>query len=134
MSRFKEIPIGSKFGQWTVLSFHGKRGKCHASYWNCRCDCGYEYPIDGYALRNGKSLRCIKCVNKIAVPLAINTNSKKALKYSGDGKGALRDLYKSYKFTATRRGLVFDISLELFSTLTKQPCHYCNRPPSSKAK
>ena len=51
---------GQRFGLWTVLrrdtskSTTSKRG----ARWICRCDCGTEKSVLGYALRTGRSISC----------------------------------------------------------------------------
>jgi hypothetical protein len=54
------IPIGTKFGRWTVIADAGsailpqKRGH----YWLCRCKCGIERKISGSSLASGGSKSC----------------------------------------------------------------------------
>lgn len=49
--------IGQRFGRWTVLEPSNSRwGK--GAFWLCRCDCGTEHVVNGYALRSGRSLSC----------------------------------------------------------------------------
>jgi hypothetical protein len=47
---------GMKIGKWTVVSFWGTPksmgiGKSTVAMWNCICDCGNEYVVDGSSLR-----------------------------------------------------------------------------------
>ena len=51
---------GQKFGRLTVLSRSENRKE--RTYWLCRCDCGKEISVYGYALKSGntRSCGCIK--------------------------------------------------------------------------
>jgi hypothetical protein len=50
--RFQDIS-GKRFGTWTVISRASRR-----DYWECRCDCGTERPVNGPNLKNGLSKSC----------------------------------------------------------------------------
>lgn len=41
-------------------------------------------------------------------------------------KESLKGRYGTYRLHASERGLTFDLTLEEFSTITSQKCHYCN--------
>jgi hypothetical protein len=57
MSRIKALPVGSRFGCLTVVSFAGIGQRSHAQ-WNCKCDCGKETVVLGTHLRRGKTRSC----------------------------------------------------------------------------
>lgn len=48
---------GQRFGRWTVLTREGS-DKQKAATWLCRCDCGKEQIVRGYALRYGHTKSC----------------------------------------------------------------------------
>jgi hypothetical protein len=48
---------GSRFGLWTVIRRDGSTAQ-NKPRWACRCDCGVEKTVSGYALRSGKSQSC----------------------------------------------------------------------------
>lgn len=50
------IPIGAKFGSWTVVGA-AESSSTH-SRWLCECECGKQRSVDSYTLRCGKSLSC----------------------------------------------------------------------------
>lgn len=50
--------IGNIYGNWTVIGFSHKTGRCNRSHWLCRCKCGAERPVNQDSLRTGKSLSC----------------------------------------------------------------------------
>lgn len=56
MSMKHVIPVGSKFGRWTVLDeTRTAKGKLA---WRCRCECGTERVVVGTSLRRGASRSC----------------------------------------------------------------------------
>lgn len=59
-NRFKPIPMGSRFGMWTVKAL-GSNMVGRSCRWLCKCDCGTEREVDSTALRNGDST-CCGCV------------------------------------------------------------------------
>jgi hypothetical protein len=48
--------IGSRYGQWTVLSVSAKR-----RHLRCRCECGSERDVARYSLKGGISQSCGRC-------------------------------------------------------------------------
>lgn len=50
MGKFVDL-TGQVFGEWTVLSYAGVKGK--NGYWLCRCSCGKEQENRGTHLRGG---------------------------------------------------------------------------------
>lgn len=48
--------IGQSFGRWTVVSF--AFAKPPHDYFNCRCVCGNERPVQGWSLVYGKTISC----------------------------------------------------------------------------
>lgn len=55
MGKFIDL-TGQVFGEWTVLSYAGVKGK--NSYWLCRCSCGKEQEVRGTHLRSGQTKSC----------------------------------------------------------------------------
>ncbi|MGH6792788.1 MAG: HNH endonuclease [Methyloceanibacter sp.] len=45
------------FGHWIVVERVANKGPAHP-YWRCRCKCGCEREVGGYALRSGTSKSC----------------------------------------------------------------------------
>lgn len=52
MNKRRNITIGQKFGEWTVI------GDENEIYVNCRCSCGKERKVYKYSLTRGKSQSC----------------------------------------------------------------------------
>lgn len=74
MAHFKAVKtefinVGNRYGKWIVLeelpTSHDQR-----RVYRCKCDCGIEAEVVGYALRSGRSLRCQNCGNLDKVEIA----------------------------------------------------------------
>jgi hypothetical protein len=111
--------LGQKFGRLEVIKFVGV-DKNHTCLWLCRCDCGNEKIVEGSNLRNGHTQSC-NCLRYEKVA------EKKRFKF---GESCLNSLYGRYKDSAKKRGLIFDLSKDIFKQLTKQDCFYCGKEPS----
>lgn len=66
------------FYDWTVLEYAGN------SNWKCRCSCGDEHIISGYALRKGKTKSCGHDENKFQDLTNERFNEWKVLEYVGN--------------------------------------------------
>ena|ERR1017187_669923 len=60
---YKPIPIGSVFGQWTVIGEPEATDSYGVYVWPCKCSCGATDKVRGQSLRIGHSTRCIKCAD-----------------------------------------------------------------------
>lgn len=56
-----DMPIGSKWGHWTVLQENGQDEYGYYHYL-CQCDCGTIKTVSGHSLRNGDSTSCGLCL------------------------------------------------------------------------
>lgn len=63
--RQRIIPVGTRFGRWTVIdgpflrpSPSRNRPDCLISYWLCRCECGTEREVRASSLCQGKGRSC----------------------------------------------------------------------------
>lgn len=54
---------GRRFGYWLVVSRVPRTR--HPIKWLCRCDCGRTGVVGGDQLREGRSVRCQKCADKL---------------------------------------------------------------------
>lgn len=50
---------GRRFGRWRVIGFAGIRNG--HSYWECLCECGRAFDVQGSSLTGGNSDFCIVC-------------------------------------------------------------------------
>ncbi len=111
---FRDL-TGQRFGKMVVVSL--QRITSDDSYWNIVCDCGQTKVCKGGNIRGGKVKSCggLSC-RWTRRPL-------------GETASAL--LFKDYVRSARRRGIDFDISIDLFRSLTQEPCHYCGEAPKT---
>ena len=113
---------GKRFGKLTALNIAVKRGNRGQLYWNCVCDCGNYHVVSGDCLRSGKSKSC-GCARKNP-PNKID-NREQAI---------VKQLYKS---TIVKRskllGLDYNLTLDYYSKMIKQPCYYCGKAYSNYA-
>ena len=115
---------GKRFGKGTVVKF--KELGSYGRKWELECDCGNKYISNTAQLNFGhvKSCGCLKKVRKIESIL------KGVEKTSiGYGEASFRDLFRSYRQGALRRGLSFEITDEMFRMYTKKECVYCGTQP-----
>lgn len=62
--KIKALVPGDVYGEWTVISYAGNKGKGHNAYWTCQCSCGRLKEVNGSTLRTGKTVQCQKCTGK----------------------------------------------------------------------
>lgn len=108
---------GKRFGKLLVLEVFG-RNKNRKTLWRCRCDCGKECIAAGTSLRLGKKRSC-----------GCTSLRKKTIEQL-----ALYDLLTSYKRTANKKGLSFELDPKDFWGLILDNCHYCQDPPKTLYK
>lgn len=118
-----------KFGRWTVLRYSEKIIKnsyiCHM--WECQCNCGTKRKVYHSSLTKGRSLSC-GCYNRERVK---ETSYKRKLP---PGELGRNQLFLSYKRGSSKRNIIFKLSLEEFTKLTKQNCYYCDSKPLKNLK
>lgn len=79
----KELNIGDKFGEWTVLELMKQKKNGHLLY-RAQCACGSESLLTGYYLRSMKSPFCRSCSAKKRIPKGENN---KFYKHGASMKG-----------------------------------------------
>lgn len=120
----RDYPIGSRFCRLTVVSYI----KSHQAWWlKCRCDCGRDKVV---RFPNQMRRGIVRSCGCLSDETRGNTARSRA-KPLPVGEAALRFLWRSYRDSAKRRGVVFSLSLSEFKILTSQVCCYCGAPPSS---
>lgn len=107
---------GQVYGRLTILGKSSKRGKTRDIYWTCRCSCGNIKDINGYSIRSGSTSSC-GCLRLDVIR-------------KPPGEAALNKLFGQYLRSAKNRGLVFDISKDLFQKLVTSKCYYCGDIPN----
>lgn len=119
------LEIGTVYGQWTVLSFVKAMSQTdrHTGYM-CQCTCGTIRKVQGSLLKTGRSKSC-GCTTQQRLVASGTKPIYQAIIYS---------IYRNYDTQARERNYTFSLSLEEFSKLITQNCHYCNDTPSNTFK
>ena len=111
--------IGTKFGQWTIISEEVKVGSDRKLYQQCQCCCGATQWKQLSTLRNGTSTKCKKCGNKTFI--------------TEDGKisvnGLIANFFNHIKAQLSTRKKVsqldFNITPEYLEKLYEDQNHKC---------
>jgi len=117
---------GQQFGRLLVVEEAGRDHR-NAVLWRCVCSCGNEKLVISTHLLRGvvRSCGCLHRENLAAI------NKARTLP---EGLTAFNVLYMRYKKTAEKRKLVFDLTEEDFSFITKMNCSYCGAEPGQITK
>lgn len=117
--------IGTKFGQYTVISDTIEKTNDNKVKYIVRCDCGLEHSVRGYFLETGRQTCCKQCRGKINYQKAVQENKKIGfIKLHHEGIGNLtKTCYWYIRNCAKRRNIKWDegLTLEyLWNLLVKQ--------------
>lgn len=114
IKNIKKDLTGQIFGKLKVVKFLKKHTNGIA-IWECLCECGNSTNVRSDLLTSGKTKSC-SCLRKLP-----------------EGEGAKNTLYARYKKQAKERNLIFDLSIDDFTSLTKGICYYCGLEPQQIA-
>jgi hypothetical protein len=114
--------IGKRFGRLLVIK-KILTDKRHTR-WECKCDCG-----------NIKIVRTSHLLNKETISCGCFSRDQKRKRLCKDPYIVnLRGFLISYKKSAEKRKILFELSENEFGELVSQNCHYCGCKPSMKRK
>lgn len=103
---------GKTIGLWKITERAANPPGKHGKYWKCKCsNCGLE-TIKSSRMLNQYSGGCV-CTHR-----------------APDGRTPLRALIISYKRSAKKRGLLFELTEEQCKSIFSRDCCYCGRKPS----
>jgi len=114
----KKICSGEKFGKLKVLDFNSHKNK-----WRCLCDCGKENYVASNFLKRGRIKSC-GC-GRIEPKLEKRRPNNESLKLL---------ILRSYKISAKKRNIQFDLLKDFFFNIIQKPCHYCGENPNRTQK
>jgi len=108
--------VGNRHGKLLVIRYskYKPRGKPGA-HWVCICDCGQEVIVAGIKLRDGNNKSCGH----------LHTHPR--------GAASANTILGRYTREAKRKGIEWSLTKEMFLSITKQRCEYCNTEPSRVA-
>jgi hypothetical protein len=115
MSRIALDLDGQRFGRLIASNTLRIRACGTGRERQCVCDCGSIVWVQTSQLNHTKSCGCLL----------------RDFKRLPDGRAARNEILDSYKRSAAKRGLVWQLSDEQFDYLTAQLCFYCSCPPSN---
>lgn len=112
---------GNTYGKLTVLykSINSKKYKQSGAIWVCRCECGNVIERRGSFLRRGG---CTSC----GCSWLENVRKSNSLP---KGQAAKNHILKTFKKSATKRGISWELSDELVLKIITKNCYYCGREP-----
>ncbi len=113
---------GKRKGTWTAVEVDPST-KPGVVRWRLRCDCGNEKVVAAGNWRSQSVWRCEVCT-----PRKPNYNQL------APGESSFNLLFSRYAYKASKRGIPFELSIEEFRSLTKQPCSYCGLLPTQVAR
>lgn len=113
MNRIKNR-VGERIGKLVVIELVGQTERSNA-IWLCQCDCGNTAKVVSMNLREGNTTSCGCNKHKDRLP---------------PGESSINQIFKSYKYSANRRNIVFEITKEKFLSLVNSSCYYCKSAPS----
>lgn len=121
--------VGERYGRLIVIA--PTESKHNRSRWICQCDCGKQCVATGASLRSGKKKSCGCLRREVSVERAKLLAIRNTLP---TGEADSNQLYATYKWQASNRGLEFSLTKEEFKKLNFANCFYCGKPPSQKLR
>lgn len=104
--------IGSVFGKMVIVGVQVKENGNVC--FSCDCACGEKKDVYCGELLRGRHKSC-GCSQGLALPKR---------------QRGINILYAQYRYSAQKRGLPFEITLEELESITSRKCFYCNDLPS----
>lgn len=114
---------GKRFGRLVAVEPLGLVRGC-GRLWGCVCDCGRKLGVFDRNLLRGHVISC-GCRSAEIMAAAGGANKLQ------HGEAAQNDLFTSYKRSARKRNLAWELSKDTFLHITSRDCCYCGRPPAT---
>ena len=107
---------GMKFGRLIVQGLDDTPHRSRIAKWICKCDCGNSKSVCSSSLTGGVTNSC-GCLAR-----------EKARRERVYGSAAKR-VYETYRRHADKRKQCFELTIEQFTLIISQCCHYCGIAP-----
>jgi hypothetical protein len=119
----KDRYVGMKFGSLIIIKQYDSISPCGSKIVKVdyKCDCGY--------IGLNKRFGCIK-----RQKMCLKCKKNNQFKFKEKGKSSFNCLYNEYKKGAENRGYIFELTKEVFESLTKENCFYCGKIPQNIKK
>ena len=109
-SKYDNIEVGTKFGDYTVIEKGAIRSKWGQTFLLCRCRCGSERKVNTSNLANGTSKRCFTCRMSNSGNL-LNSEGSKNRKAASIGHAKIKtSWWARYGKAAEKRNYSFNIT------------------------
>jgi hypothetical protein len=119
--------VGKRYERLEIVKFVGYGGDYkNERMWEAICDCGNTIQLSTHRFKRGKTRSC-GCLHRERA----SARAKLMKHRLPEGEASFNQLLRSYKISAEKRKLSFEISDDKFKELTKTNCHYCNKEPSN---
>ncbi len=120
---------GKKYGRLTALSFYEIKNR--QSYWKCICECGNYIIIMKQSLTRSRPTKSCGCLSREHAIENCKKNHREGKTTKLPlGEASRNVVYAFYKKNALKRSIVFEISLEEFTSISQEDCHYCGSKPT----
>jgi hypothetical protein len=113
--------IGLKYGKLLVLEASERRDSSGGIFYLCQCDCGTVKDVSKNKLKRGHTRSC-GCLNTF-------NREKKQRRLLLPGEALFNKILYSYKSSAIKRKIDWQISNDIAIALLKGSCFYCGSPP-----
>jgi hypothetical protein len=131
MGRKSSISVGDVIGNFTVLDVIPAKGPGHHVKGKVKCSiCGGIKEMYSFNIRRRYSCGC----SQKDVSTWKSKGPKNMPWKLSYGEAAKNDLYSTYRTSANRRGLNFDIDVDFFAENVVKSCSYCGDSLSSVKK
>lgn len=122
---------GKRIGILTILAPTGAfKYKKKSKVYLCKCDCGNTKELSTAEFSSVKSCGYLRAKQKENFK-TMNLNKIPSWTLP-NGESSQNALFKRYQKSAKKRGYLFNLTLKDFKKFIKEPCFYCNQPPSQK--
>lgn len=113
-----DLMAGDRFGKLVVVKKLTRKNTSGGYFYLCKCDCGEESEVVRTNLTSGsiKSCGCGKTDSNSLPP----------------GQATYNWHFGSFKKSAKKRGISFDLNMEQFMVLVVLDCDYCGEPAPLK--
>lgn len=98
--------LGKRFGRWVVVE-RDLSNPGHGAKWICKCDCGNQSSVKGYALISGESMSC-GCLNREISTTHGKTNSRLYHIFTDMKRRCYNEKNKNYKHYGARGIIICD--------------------------
>jgi hypothetical protein len=117
------IEIGQVYNRLTVIADTNKINKHKRKIWLLQCSCGNKVELDYNRFNSGKTKSCGCLQQEFYKTKLIFLNPQN---HQGKPISKFNQLVRSYKASAKKRNLEFNLTNDEIKAIVTKPCYYCN--------